>query len=249
MTPVPPDPGMIIWDFDGTLYPLCPYDSEQTLMRLRLDQLKGPHWRPQKCMLRMLIDADRRQWFTGGRTRKLYQRFYGRCLKGTPVPLLDKTAASIAAAVSRQDRDALHRLCGDGWRMVVVSCGTLDLSERILHKARIRSCFEAVYANQLRYENGRVAGIDSYLITSEDKLRLARRLAGGQVRGVVAVGDGYTDIPLLDWAETPVMMDPEGSKRQKYAGKRYSFAPSIEAVYKLLTDCRRHSMGRTRYSV
>jgi FMN phosphatase YigB (HAD superfamily) len=34
-------PSMIIWDFDGTLIPNDPYDSEQTLMLYKLNEISN----------------------------------------------------------------------------------------------------------------------------------------------------------------------------------------------------------------
>ena len=65
---------------------------------------------------------------------------------------------------------------------------------------------------------------------------MAKGLLDGNPRGVVAVGDGYTDIPLLDWVQWPVMMDPDQSNRRKYASKPYRFIPSISALPGLLTQ-------------
>jgi phosphoserine phosphatase len=227
---------MIIWDFDGTLYPLAPYDSEQTLLRMHLEHLDGPFRLPRKWLIHAVIHADRHQWFAGGNQRKLYRHLYGWCLKDVPITLLDRAAASIAASITQRDRHALHRMHDRGLCMLVISCGTLDLSERVLRKAGIRNCFESVHANPLRIKNGLVTGITPFLTTAEDKRRLGEQLAGGHAHGVVAVGDGYTDIPLLDWAETAVMIDLDGSKRLIYDGKPYHFAPSIAAVDKLLTN-------------
>jgi len=236
---------MIIWDFDGTLYPLAPYDSEQTLMRMRLESLDGPFRLPRKWLINGVVYADRHQWFSGDNQRNLYRYLYGWCLKDTPIALLDSAAASIAATISHRDRRALHRMHDRGLCMLVISCGTLDLSERVLWKAGISNCFESVHANPLQFKNGLVTGITPCLITAEDKRRLAEQLAGGHAHDVVAVGDGYTDLPLLDWAETPVMIDPDGSKRRAYDGKFYHFAPSVAAVDKLLTGNAVRSMGRT----
>lgn len=237
---------MIIWDFDGTLYPLAPYDSEQTLLRMRLERLDGPFRLLIKWLIHSVVYADRHQWFSGGNLRKLYRHLYGWCLKDTPITLLDRAAAAIATTISHRDRRALHRMHDRGLCMLVISCGTLDLVERVLRKAGIHSCFESLHANSLRFKNGLVSGITSCLTTAEDKRRLGEQLAGGHAHGVVAVGDGYTDLPMLDWAETPVMIDPDGSKRWTYGGKPYHFAPSVAAVDKLLTSNAVCIMGRIR---
>lgn len=43
----------------------------------------------------------------------------------------------------------------------------------------------------------------------------------------IAVGDGYSDIPLLDKAGLPILVDRTGEKRKKYASRGYAFAADI----------------------
>lgn len=229
-------PHTIIWDFDGTLYPLRPLDSEQALLRMRRAQLqKGMHgflglW------IEGLIYGDQHQWFRNRPSRKLYRMLYGWALKGTPAAFLDRAAEDTAALISDDDRKTLHELQASSLRMLVISCGTMELCEKVLRKAGIRDCFETVRANPLILEAGRIVGGLSRVVAAEDKLTLSRELTGNTPKGVVAVGDGYTDIPLLDWAQYPVMMDPDQLNQRKYRSKPYRFIPSINALPGLLTQ-------------
>jgi len=50
----------------------------------------------------------------------------------------------------------------------------------------------------------------------------------------MAVGDGYTDIPMLDWAKFPVLLDRTGRKQPKYAGKNYHFVRSLPEIVDIL---------------
>ena len=228
-------PHTIIWDFDGTLYPLKPYDSEQILLRLHQMQLKkGPHLF-RGILTGGLIYGDMHQWFKSKNSRKLYCLLYGWALRGMPIPLLDRAAEEIASLVSPDDRKVLRALNKNGLRMLVISCGTLDLSEKVLQKAGVRDCFETVEANPLRFKDGNINGVEARLITAEDKLSMAKMLTGGSPQGVMAVGDGYTDIPLLDWVQCPVMVDPELSKQPKYSAKPYYFVRSVDELPQILT--------------
>ena len=225
----------IIWDFDGTLYPLCPYDSEQTLLQAQRTRSRQSLPTTRSFLTALLIHMDRLQWFKTGIMRRLYMIFYGRVLAGTPAPLLDVAAAEIAGRMMPGDIETLRELYEKGIRMLVISCGTLDLSEKIIQKAGVRECFESIKANPLRLRDNVIIGVESRVVTAADKLSVAKELTGNAAQGVAAVGDGYTDIPLLDWAQYPVMIDPDRSKQSRYAGKPYFFADSVSAVPRILT--------------
>jgi len=228
-------PHTIIWDFDGTLYPLRPLDSEQALLKMRRAQLQKGFSRLQSLWIEGLIYGDRHQWFTSRPSRNLYRMLYSWALKGTPATFLDRVAKDIAALISADDRKALHDLHDRRLRMLVISCGTQELCEKILERAGVKKCFEAISANPLKLEAGNIKGGVSCMVSAEDKLSLARKLTGNNPKGVVAVGDGYTDIPLLDWVQEPIMMDPDQSKQSTYAGKPYQFITAIGELPRLLT--------------
>jgi len=229
-------PHTIIWDFDGTLYPLRPLDSEQALLKMRRAQLHNGLSGFRSLWIEGLIYGDEHQWFRNRPSRKLYRMLYSWALKGTPASFLDRVAKDIAALISADDRKALHDLHDRRLGMLVVSCGTQELCEKILERAGVKKCFEAIKANPLILEAGSIAGGVSRVVAAEDKLTLARKLTGNNPKGVVAVGDGYTDIPLLDWVQWPVMMDPDQSNQKKYTSKPYRFIPSISALPGLLTQ-------------
>jgi phosphoserine phosphatase len=227
-------PHTIIWDFDGTLYPLLPYDSEQVLMRHSRRHFRNGVHSFQRILGGWVSYGDMHQWFRGRHLRKIYNRLYGYSIKGTPVSLLYRTIDDISALISTEDRDALHGLHENGFRMLVISCGTLDLCEGVLQKAGVRGCFESVTANPFRLKNGRIDSLIPSVVNANDKLFTAWKLVGKSAQGIVAVGDGYTDIPLLDWSQYPVMMDPDHSKHARYASKPYTFADSVAAIPLLL---------------
>jgi len=228
-------PHTIIWDFDGTLYPLRPLDSEQALLRMRRKQLQKGLFRIWSLWIEALIYGDRQQWFISRPSRKLYRKLYCGALKGTPVSLLDRAAEDISALISADDRKTLHDMHDRRLRMIVISCGTQELCEKVLARAGLQQCFETIRANPLRINAGSIVGGVSSMVSAEDKLAMAKGLLGGRPRGVVAVGDGYTDIPLLDWVQWPVMMDSGHSKQSKYSGKPYHFIDSISALPSVLT--------------
>jgi phosphoserine phosphatase len=109
---------------------------------------------------------------------------------------------------------------------MIISCGTLDLIERILEIAGIKSCFKHIEGNRFLSANDRIIGIQNRIIHPTDKLK---PLKGQDLDAdrVIAVGDGYTDLPLLDWAHFPVLMDRSQTKSRLPAERRYSKIASI----------------------
>ena len=54
----------------------------------------------------------------------------------------------------------------------------------------------------------------------------------------IAVGDGYTDIPLLDWVKTPILVDRTGEKSAKYKHKDYQVISSTSEILDVLNVVR-----------
>ena len=218
----------IIWDFDGTLLPLAPYDSEQTLMLYKLNETaqRPPYF--VRAIARLLIWADHRQML-----RQTFKRFYIRLMKGTPIAAMDQIGKRLSDRISFQDRQALARLKSENYRMVVLSCGTADLSERILTHAGLGDCFESIAANRFNISKGLINGMRLHLANPLDKVTWLKKM-GICADDAIAVGDGYTDIPLLDWAKISVLVDRSGKKKAKYRHKNYRFISSTSEILDVL---------------
>ena len=121
------------------------------------------------------------------------------------VDTLDEVAKHLAEKISEKDRQIFFRLKANGHYMMIISCGTLDLSERILKVAGVDKCFELIEGNRFQIENNKIVGMDMFVPTPEDKLKLISAQGVFPEQSVV-VGDGYTDLPLLDRAGLPVMI-------------------------------------------
>ncbi len=223
----------IVWDFDGTLLPPEPYDSEQFLLIYRLNQLGAviPLWK--SAVTRACIHADMKEWFQKGWFRKIFNAFYLWFLKETPVETLDQVAASLVEKISEADRQTLLRLKAADHRMMVLSCGTADLSTRVLKLADVDKCFDIIVAKSFQIENGHIVGMNFYFSTPDDKLRFMdeQKL---YPHNTVVVGDGYTDLPLLDWAGISIMLDRTGEKKIKYKNKNYHFISSLPEILEII---------------
>jgi phosphoserine phosphatase len=221
-------PYTIIWDFDGTLLPNDPYDSEQSLMMYKLYETGQripvlPH-----ALARLLLYADQKEYF-----RNVFKLFYIRFMTGTSVDIFDPVCTRLAAKISESDRRALMQLANLGHPMIVLSCGTVNLSETTLQKADLGSCFEIFAGNRFESENGRISSMTLHIPHPEDKVSFlaAQKIEPGRC---IAVGDGYTDIPMLDWVKIPVLVDRTGRRQNKYAHKNYHVVRSLPEILDML---------------
>jgi phosphoserine phosphatase len=218
----------IVWDFDGTLLPNTPYDSEQTLMMHKLQQSGEPIPSIFRMLARFMIHADKREHL-----RKSFKIFYIWFMKGTPAAMLDQAAEGLADKICVSDRTFLLDLAADGYTMLVLSCGTADLSERILKKAGLRNCFKTIAGNRFQFRNDTITGMTLDMNDPIEKVKFLQSKALG-ADATIAIGDGYTDIPLLDWAGTSILVDRDGKKRKRYAHKNYHFISSISEMAVIL---------------
>jgi phosphoserine phosphatase len=77
-------PNLVVFDFDGTLYPFRPYDSEQTLV-LSHAKTKGPLFR---LRARLFVRADQRGAFNNPQFYKRYEKM----IRDVDPVLLEKIA-------------------------------------------------------------------------------------------------------------------------------------------------------------
>jgi phosphoserine phosphatase len=223
-------PTTIIWDFDGTLLPLTPYDSEQTLMLYKLDEAAQ---RPPcfvRALARLLIGADRRQLF-----RRTFKRFYIRLMKGTPTAVLAHVGERLSDRISLEDRQTISRLKSENYRMMILSCGTADLSKRTIQNAGLGNCFDSIAGNRFIINKGVIDGMTLHVANPADKVRWLKNM-GITPDETIAVGDGYTDIPLLDWAKISVLVDRTGKNQIKYSHKNYRFVQSLTEIFNIVQN-------------
>jgi len=220
----------ILWDFDGTILPTDPYDSEQSLLRHLLENAPGNISSLKRIVAKIAILADRKEWIG-----QAFKKYYVWILKGTPASALDRVSHQLAAKISPTDRKALRDLHEMGHRLLLISCGTLDLSERILRHAGLDDIFDSIYGNRFQWHQDRIVGMDLQLLGPNDKLNAVVR-AGITAETAIAVGDGYTDLPLLDWVDIPILLDRSGLKQKKLRHKNYRFVSSIHEVVEMIKE-------------
>jgi phosphoserine phosphatase len=218
----------IIWDFDGTILPLMPYDSEQTLLIHKLNQPQNGLSLFKRVAARALIYADMKECF-----RKTFKKVYVSLMQGSHRNDLNQVAERLAKYVSQADRRAIQQLSADGHDMMVLSCGTIDLGERVLKAAALENCFSRIEGNRFIITEDRLNGMDYRVPNPEDKVKRAKTW-GIHAAKTIAIGDGYTDLPLLDWAAYAVMIDRIGKKKNRYNHRGYHFISSIPELIELI---------------
>ena len=220
----------LVWDFDGTILPLAPFDSEQSLLLHRMNQPQQPFGLLKKAYVKAIIYADRRE-----RLRKTFKMSYIRLLKGTPSKMLDDVCRNLAVNISKADRKVFWKLKADGYDMLVLSCGTADLSKRVLTFAGLSDCFSRIEGNRFRFEADRIAGMQLQLPNPEDKLNMIKKLNLSPDHTMV-VGDGYTDLPPLNWASIPVIIDRDGKKKKQFTSHHFYFISSIPEIMNIIEE-------------
>jgi phosphoserine phosphatase len=221
-------PFTIIWDFDGTLLPSDPYDSEQTLLRYSLKCSEERLSPAKRIVSRIITFADRKEWIGPA-----FKKYYTWVVAGMSAERLDRVAEILSRKITEADRASLRQLRRDGHAMQIISCGTLDLIERVLALANLDHLFGRIDGNRLLFSGGRIAGMDIRILYPDDKLKPLKEQEIDAQR-TIAVGDGYTDLPLLDWAGFPVLIDRTGRKRERGARRRYHEIASVSELLPLI---------------
>lgn len=223
-------PNTIIWDFDGTILPSDPYDSEQTLLLhlLRPTQDGLPFYK--RIVARAAIHADRKEWLGGS-----FKKYYLWILNGTHCSAINSVAQGLATKISTADRQTYIGLKQDGYHMMVLSCGTRDLIEKTLRFAGLAECFNIISGNRFVFNGDRITGMDCRLSCPDDKLDVLKA-NGISAAQTIAVGDGYTDLPLLNRAALPVLIDRNGEKKRKYSNRDYCFIASIPEIIETIAE-------------
>jgi phosphoserine phosphatase len=214
-------PDTIIWDFDGTILPSDPYDSEQTLLLHLLHRTQDRLSLLKRIVARAAIYADRKEWLGGS-----FKKYYLWVLKGTGCDAIESVAQELAAKISHADRQTFVELKQNGYHMMILSCGTLDLIEKTVQFADLAECFDIMPGNRFVFSADRITGMDYRLMCPHDKLEVLKA-HGISAAQTIAVGDGYTDLPLLKQAALPILIDRTGEKKRKFSNTGYCLISSI----------------------
>lgn len=221
----------IVWDYDGTILPFVPYDSEQYLLDyLNKNSTPGrgsiPYYK--KIVSKLAIYADNRELLGHS-----FKKYYNWILKSTDSAVLENVNNDLASFIPDSHVSTITGLNCQGYKMSIISCGTGDLCVSPLKKKKMDHCFSFVESNFFNYKDNMIHGMNYNVLKGEDKVYHAEK-RGLKPEKTVVVGDGYTDVPLLDWSSFPVLIDPGGEKRKKLSHKNYHFIDEISQLTDLI---------------
>ncbi len=217
----------IVWDFDGTVLPMTPYDSEQTLLLYHLKKGKSSSIL-RKLFIRAIMYADMKGWLG-----HLFKPMYIRAIKGSDIRAVEIVASRLAKRISSDDIETFRELYSRGHELVLVSCGTLDLSKITFETAGISKYFSSIIANNFVVRDGRIESMEFRTLYPEDKLKIIEEM-GYKPENTVVVGDGPTDIPLLEWSNFPVIIDRERKRAKRFRNKNYHVISKIAEILPLI---------------
>ena len=218
----------IIWDYDGTILPFTPYDSEQFLLDYLLNKKKKEISLIKRIVARAAIFADKKQILGHS-----FKKYFIWVLKGIDASVLEEVGNALSASIPESYIDTLSFFAKKGFKMYIISCGTADLCLNPLKLKKADTFFSEIISNPIVYKNNKVDGIFFNVKKGSDKVKIAEKLNLKPEKTIV-VGDGYTDIPLLDWSSAPFMIDPEKTRRKKYSDKNYTFIESLPQIIDIM---------------
>ena len=94
-------------------------------------------------------------------------------------------------------------------------------------------CFDFIAGNRFTFESDSISGMTYDMNNPDDKRTFLQKNAIAPEK-TIAVGDGYTDIPMLDWAATAIVLDRSGRKKTQFQHKNCRFVSSIPDVLELI---------------
>jgi phosphoserine phosphatase len=220
---------LIAFDFDGTLYPIDPYDSEQMLM-LSCASHKGKLNRKRTKLAVAKDQKGNMDWtsFTAS-----YRQHTRSCTKDQ---------------ISSVTRDLLKKVHPDQFRhffelsrfadLVIISCGTENIVQAFLEDLGLFDLFAGIWGKHFEFMEGKVTDMKIHVQGPQDKARILGGLAK-DYKHVIAIGDGPTDIPMLNTADLGLIIDWTGKGNNYPFDTLPSLSKACDAALTFLTGTAR----------
>lgn len=214
---------LIIFDFDGTLYPIDPYDSEQALL-LAMAQDNNLWFR--LCAHR-LVRQDQKGQLVG----RAFHHRYASLLRHADKTLVERIGRRLANHLKSEDRAALLNLAEHA-DLGILSCGTENIIEAFLQEAGLFEHFSFIRAKRLYWDAHGRASMEVNIDGPEAKAAATNALHS-TYSTIIAVGDGPTDLPMLKTADLGLIMNWSTNTAT------YPF-PTYTSLEELCTRCVAH---------
>ncbi len=212
--PMADTPLLIAFDFDGTLYPLRPYDSEQRLMLLA----SPAHRLLQRRIAKRAVCKD----MQGGMDFNQFTQAYLHMIGSKSFSLMDDVVQQILDTMEAAELDPLKEMAlVPGVEMHIISCGTVNIATRFLQRNNLGGYFSQIHGKCFDESQATIGTPTSMVMGSQDKVRVLDMLIDTAISNqgarpfVVAIGDGPTDIPMLRHADLGIIIDWDGNGNQQ----------------------------------
>lgn len=222
-----PTPLLIAFDFDGTLYPLRPYDSEQRLL-LKATERAGTL---KRAIAKRAVLKDMKGMMHLGE----FTDNYVKLTRNAPSTMLDDVVTDLCALVEPSALESLRSLKKDTEaELCIISCGTVNLIERYLTRMNVLEIFSDITGKVFDTTRGTLASVTISVRTPQDKVRIlddhiARIVTTTGVRPLtVAIGDGPTDIPMLHHADLGILIDWDKLPGENPEQRGFALAGSVD---------------------
>ena len=202
-------------DFDGTLYPIIQYDSEQMLA---LSSIENGH---DEKEIRTFIDMDKRGCLLPHEFNSQLESH----VKGQESAIVEKVVDRILTYFDPSELDPLRDILeNENVHMALLSCGTDILIESFLRRTGLLKHREHMLAKEMTVKDGRLDHFIYHVTHIRDKaekIKELRTLYDDPI--VVAVGDGPTDEPMLEEADYPFIIDWRGKIKDPKFPRLFNF--------------------------
>ncbi len=207
---------LTIFDFDGTLYPINTYDSEQLLIlsaakeRGVLFKKRGKHF----------IAQDQRGVFDD---TSFHQRYEKLVKRATPA-MIDEVAELLVSHIGEREKDALLELSHIS-DLGILTCGTENLAEAFLEKLGIEDSFSFIRGKRLVRNTDGISHLLVDISGPRAKAEVVESMRK-DYETIIAIGDGPTDIPMIEAADYGMIVAWNKQNRQY----PYDTFPSLESA-------------------
>lgn len=193
---------LVAFDFDGTLYPIVPYDSEQRLI-LSTAKNRG-HLNQMRAKRMVLKDSEGRMGLGE------FNRRYHDLLVGCTPSQIDEVASDLFALIDTKQFALLKKL-SEKADLAILSCGTENIIHAFLSLHKIDHHFFQVSGKSLQFTKESKPDITCTIGSPEEKRAVFAKLKK-EYSHAIAVGDGPTDIPMLEEADLGLIIDWSGEE-------------------------------------